>query len=63
VSGISFNGCSRRSKYLIVCRFFADGSTPNFETTCNLTVTVQGEGDRTSAKLRSHCRRAQILAS
>jgi hypothetical protein len=62
VSGIQFEGCSRRSKYKIVCRFSADGSTPNFETDCDLRVIVEGEGSVASASLRSHCRREQILS-
>lgn len=62
VSGIQFKGCSRRSKYRIVCRFSADGSTPNFETNCTLRVIVKGEGSVASARLRSHCRRERLLS-
>ena len=61
VSGIEFNGCSRRSKYRIVCRFFTDGRSPNFETACNLRVIVRGEGSVASVKLRPSCRRERYL--
>lgn len=61
VSGVSFNGCSRRSKYKVVCRFYADGRTSNLETSCNLRVIVRGEGSTASARLRSFCRRDRIL--
>jgi hypothetical protein len=61
VSGIEFNGCSRRSKYRIVCRFFTDGQSANFETMCNLRVIVRGEGSSTSARLRPSCRRERYL--
>lgn len=62
VSGIQLNGCSRRSKYRIVCRFSAGGSTPNFETNCDLRVLVRGEGSIASATMRSHCRREPLLS-
>jgi hypothetical protein len=62
VSGLQFNGCSRRSKYKIVCRFFADGTSANFETACNLRVVVTGEGSLTSVKLRASCRRERYLS-
>ncbi|HET9197705.1 MAG TPA: excalibur calcium-binding domain-containing protein [Solirubrobacterales bacterium] len=62
VSGLAFSGCSRRSKYRIVCEFHADGSSPDLETECELRVTVRGEGDDASARLRSHCRRERILS-
>jgi hypothetical protein len=62
VSGIVFNGCSRRSKYKVACGFYVDGLSANFETRCNLRVVVQGEGGLTSAKLRAHCRREPILS-
>lgn len=62
VSGISFNGCSRRSKYRIVCRFFSDGASDNFETFCNLKVIVRGEGSSASAKLQPSCRRERYLS-
>jgi hypothetical protein len=61
VNGIEFNGCSRRSKYRIVCRFFTEGRSANFETSCNLRVIVRGEGSATSAKLRPSCRRERYL--
>ncbi len=61
VSGVEFNGCSRRSKYRVVCRFFTDGRTANFETSCNLRVIVRGEGSSASAKLRPVCRRERYL--
>jgi hypothetical protein len=62
VGGIQFNGCSRRSKYRIVCRFFTDGRSANFETFCSLRVIVRGEGSLASAKLRSSCRRERYLS-
>lgn len=62
VSGIRFNGCARRSKYRIVCRFFVDGHSANFETECNLRVVVRGEGSLASAKLRPSCRRERYLS-
>jgi Excalibur calcium-binding domain len=61
VSGVAFNGCSRRSKYKVVCSFYADGSMSSFETRCNLRVIVRGEGSIASAKLRPSCRRERIL--
>jgi len=62
VSGIVFQGCSRRSKYKIACSFYTDGRGANFETRCNLRVVVRGEGSLASAKLRAHCRRERILS-
>jgi hypothetical protein len=62
VGGIVFNGCSRRSKYRIACSFYTDGRSADFETRCNLRVIVSGEGSLTSARLRSACRREQILS-
>jgi len=62
VNGIVFNGCSRRSKYKVACSIYVDGLSANFETRCNLRVVVRGEGDLTSAKLRTHCRREPLLS-
>ncbi len=62
VSGIQFDGCSRRSKYGVVCRYFSDGRSPDFETFCNLKVTVRGEGSLASATLRPSCRRERYLS-
>jgi hypothetical protein len=62
VSGVAFDGCSRRSKYKIVCRFHLDGHTPNLENSCALRVIVRGEGSLASAKLRSRCRSDRILS-
>jgi hypothetical protein len=61
VSGVAFNGCNRRSKYKVVCSFYADGSTSSLETRCNLRVIVTGEGSIASARLRPNCRRERIL--
>jgi hypothetical protein len=62
VSGIAFDGCSRRSKYRVDCRFSADGRRANFETFCTLKAIVRGEGSLTSASLSHSCRRKQILS-
>lgn len=62
VSGIEFNGCSRRSKYRIACSFFADGSSANFETLCSLRVIVRGEGTLVSVRVRPSCRRERFLS-
>lgn len=62
MSGIQFNGCARRSKYRVDCRFFTDGGGADFEASCRLTVIVRGEGERASAKLRSRCRREPVLS-
>lgn len=62
VNGIRFNGCSRRSGYRIVCRFFSDGRNASYETFCNLKVIVRGEGGSASAKLRPSCRRERFLS-
>jgi hypothetical protein len=63
VGGIQFTGCSRQSKYRIVCRFFTDGQSANFETFCSLRVIVRGEGSLASAKkLRPSCRRKRYLS-
>lgn len=61
VSGIQFNGCSRRSRYRIVCRFSTEGHSASFETECNLRVIVRGEGSFASTKLRPSCRRERYL--
>jgi len=62
VKGVIFERCARRSKYRIDCRFFVDGRSPGFETTCNLTVVVRGEGSLASARLRPACRRERVLS-
>jgi hypothetical protein len=62
VAGVTFDGCGRRSKYKVVCRFHAEGRTEDLETTCTLRVIVRGEGSFASAKLRSNCRRERILS-
>lgn len=62
VKGIVFNGCARRSKYRVDCRFFTDGRTQSLETTCTLRVIVRGEGSAAAAKLRPFCRRERILS-
>ena len=62
MGGIQFNGCSRLSKYRIVCRFFTDGQSANYETFCSLRVIVRGEGSLASAKLRPSCRRERYLS-
>lgn len=62
VSGIQFNGCSRRSRYLIICQYHLDGRTANYESACNLTVSVRGEGSFASARLRSRCRQDPYLS-
>ena len=62
VSGIEFNGCSRHSKYKIVCHFFTDGTSANFETLCTLRVIVSGEGSLAKARLRPSCRRERFLS-
>ncbi|HEY5943349.1 MAG TPA: excalibur calcium-binding domain-containing protein [Solirubrobacterales bacterium] len=60
VSGIAFDGCNRRSKYRVDCRFSADGRRANFETFCKLRAVVRGEGSLASASLSHSCRRRQI---
>ncbi len=62
VSGIDFNGCGRRSKYRVICRFYVDGQSASSESRCRLRVAVRGEGNITSARLRSNCRLEQILS-
>jgi hypothetical protein len=62
VAGIVLNRCARRSKYRVDCRFFADGTTSTFKTTCTLTVVVRGEGGAASARLRPSCRRERVLS-
>ncbi len=56
VSGVSLNGCARRSKYKINCRFAASGKVGSRVTKCNLGVAVRGEGGIASATLRPVCR-------
>jgi hypothetical protein len=62
VQGVVFSGCARRSKYRVDCRFFADGASASFETSCRLNVVVKGEGRAASARLRPYCRRERVLS-
>ncbi|HWO15234.1 MAG TPA: excalibur calcium-binding domain-containing protein, partial [Solirubrobacterales bacterium] len=52
VDAIAFQGCGRRSRHRIDCRFLGKGRTSTQLTTCRLRVVVRGEGDMASAKIR-----------
>lgn len=62
VDAIAFQGCGRRSRHRIDCRFLGSGRTSTQLTTCRLRVVVRGEGGAASAKIRSaRCRSEALL--
>jgi hypothetical protein len=62
VSQLAFNGCSRRSREKVVCRFTARGKTGGTSTVCALRVPVTGEGSDASARApKARCRSERAL--
>jgi hypothetical protein len=57
VGKAALQGCRRRSRHRVVCRFLARGRTARLRTTCRVRVVVRGEGTRASARIaRARCR-------
>jgi Excalibur calcium-binding domain len=61
VSSVQYQGCGRKSRTRIVCRFLAQGERANQLTTCQLRVKVTGEGNAADATLRAACRSRSTL--
>jgi hypothetical protein len=62
VDTVSFDGCGRRSRHRVDCRFYGSGRTATRIVTCKLRVVVRGEGRAASARIRSaRCRSRSIL--
>lgn len=62
IDAVAFNGCSRRSRQKVVCKFTARGETSGQVTTCGIRIAVQGEGSDASAGApRAHCSTNQKL--
>jgi Excalibur calcium-binding domain len=61
VSILSFQGCSRRSRYKVRCSFRGRGRTKARTSSCGITVVVTGEGSATHARLRARCTSERIL--
>ena len=55
VSILSFQGCSRRSRYKVRCSFRGRGRTQTKSSSCGITVVVTGEGADAHARLRARC--------
>lgn len=63
VRGVRLNGCVRRSRYQVNCRFVTDGRVGSRITTCNLGVIVRGKGRAASARLEPTCRAYRELTA
>jgi hypothetical protein len=61
ISRVSFQGCSRRSRYKLRCQFRGRGETRTSREKCAMSVIVKGEGSHAHAKLRATCRSERIL--
>lgn len=62
VQSVSLQGCSRRSRHRVDCRFRATGRTPSSRTTCSLRIAVRGKGSATKASTaRPRCRTRQLV--
>jgi hypothetical protein len=63
VDGLRSEGCRRKSRYRIDCRFRAAGSSGGRLTTCLGRVVVKGQGSVvSSARIHSRCRSELILS-
>jgi hypothetical protein len=58
-----FMRCARRSKHRVDCGFTAEGHTSDSETTCRITVYVEGAGHSASARVRPICRTYPLLTA
>jgi len=62
VDTVSFDGCGRRSRHRVDCRFHGSGRTATQIVTCRLRIVARGEGRAASARIRSaRCRSRSIL--
>jgi hypothetical protein len=57
VNRLVFDGCGRRSRGRVDCRYLAEGETAGGTTKCILLVVVRGQGSAGAARLRAKCGR------
>lgn len=61
IGRVTFQGCSRSSRYKLRCGFRGLGETPSSREKCGITVIVKGEGSHAKAKLRARCKSERVL--